>query len=113
MQGIQPRIRTVALLAAAFAAALAGPAAARPIAGDPIGIAALHPPSGTVAFPVLGQVGNGTGDARYGARRGGRLHESQDLFAPAGTPLVAVRDGVVLEAGDDGGRGNYVALFSP
>jgi murein DD-endopeptidase MepM/ murein hydrolase activator NlpD len=25
---------------------------------------------------------------------------------------VAVRDGVVVETGDDGGRGNYVAIFS-
>jgi murein DD-endopeptidase MepM/ murein hydrolase activator NlpD len=41
------------------------------------------------------------------------MHEGQDLFAPAGTPLVAVRDVEVLEAGDGGGRGNYVALFSP
>jgi murein DD-endopeptidase MepM/ murein hydrolase activator NlpD len=35
------------------------------------------------------------------------------VFAPAGTPLVAVRSGIVLEAGSDAGRGNYLALFSP
>ena len=35
------------------------------------------------------------------------------MFAPAGTPLVAVRDGEVVETGNDGGRGNYLALYSP
>ena len=40
------------------------------------------------------------------------MHEGQDVFAPAGTPLVAVRDGVVLETGDDGGRGNYIAIWN-
>ena len=80
-------------------------------AADPMGIAALLPPAGTV-FPVRGAVVYGQGEARYGADRGGRMHEGQDLFAPAGTPLVAVRDVKVLEAGDGGGRGNYVALYS-
>ena len=63
-------------------------------------------------FPVRGPVDYGEGGARYGSDRGGRMHEGQDLFAPAGTPLAAVRDGVVLETGSDGGRGNYVALFN-
>jgi murein DD-endopeptidase MepM/ murein hydrolase activator NlpD len=35
------------------------------------------------------------------------------VFARTGTPLVAVSRGIVLETGDDGGRGNYVAIFSP
>jgi murein DD-endopeptidase MepM/ murein hydrolase activator NlpD len=92
-------------------ATLAAPAAAQP--GTPIGIAALRPEPGTTAFPVRAPVTYGQGEAHYGADRGGRMHEGQDLFAPAGTPLVAVRDVQVLEAGDGGGRGNYVALFSP
>ena len=64
-------------------------------------------------FPVRGQVGWGEQDARFGAYRGGRAHEGQDVFAKAGTPLVAIRDGRIVETGDDGGRGNYVALWSP
>jgi murein DD-endopeptidase MepM/ murein hydrolase activator NlpD len=64
-------------------------------------------------FPVRGPVGFGEHDARFGAWRGGRAHEGQDVFAPAGTPLVAIRDGRVVETGDDGGRGNYVAIWSP
>ncbi len=64
-------------------------------------------------FPVHGAVGWGEQDARFGAFRGGRMHEGQDVFADAGTPLVAIRDGRIVEKGDDGGRGNYVAIWSP
>lgn len=41
----------------------------------------------------------------------GRGHEGQDLFAPAGTALVAVADAVVVASGSDGGRGNYVSIY--
>ena len=63
-------------------------------------------------FPVRGPVRWGEQDARFGASRGGHVHEGQDVFAPVGTPLVALRDGRVVETGDDGGRGNYVAIWS-
>ncbi len=65
------------------------------------------------AFPVEGQFNWGQGGAQFGAGRGGRSHEGQDVFARTGTPLVAVRRGRVIETGNDGGRGNYVAIFSP
>ena len=55
----------------------------------------------------------GAYDAKFGADRGGRRHEGQDVMADSGTPLVAVRDARVIENGNDGGRGNYVALYSP
>jgi murein DD-endopeptidase MepM/ murein hydrolase activator NlpD len=64
-------------------------------------------------FPVRGIVDFGQADARFGAWRGGHRHEGQDVFAKAGTPLVAVRPGTVVETGDDGGRGNYIAIWSP
>jgi murein DD-endopeptidase MepM/ murein hydrolase activator NlpD len=64
-------------------------------------------------FPVRGTIDFGQYDARFGAWRGGRRHEGQDVFADAGTPLVSVRAGRVVETGDDGGRGNYVAIWSP
>ena len=64
-------------------------------------------------FPVRGIVDFGEADARFGASRGGRAHEGQDVFAKAGTPLVSVRAGTVVETGDDGGRGNYIAIWSP
>jgi murein DD-endopeptidase MepM/ murein hydrolase activator NlpD len=46
------------------------------------------------------------------------MHEGQDIFGKVGTPLVAVHDGVVVDGGRDGGRysggrGNYVAIYSP
>jgi murein DD-endopeptidase MepM/ murein hydrolase activator NlpD len=64
-------------------------------------------------FPVRGVMEFGAADARFGAWRGDRRHEGQDVFAEAGTPLVAIREGEVVETGDDGGRGNYVAIWSP
>jgi murein DD-endopeptidase MepM/ murein hydrolase activator NlpD len=66
----------------------------------------------SVVFPVRGRVDWGERDARFGAWRGGHMHEGQDVFAEPGTPLVAIRDGRVVETGDDGGRGNYVAIWS-
>jgi murein DD-endopeptidase MepM/ murein hydrolase activator NlpD len=63
--------------------------------------------------PVRGPVDYGTGTNGFGAGRGGHVHNGQDMFAPSGTPLVAARDGVVLETGSDGGRGNYLVLYSP
>ena len=63
-------------------------------------------------FPVAGEVGFGEWGARYGNFRRGHTHEGQDVFAPAGTPLYAVRDAVVIETGGDGGRGNYIALYN-
>jgi murein DD-endopeptidase MepM/ murein hydrolase activator NlpD len=63
-------------------------------------------------FPVRGAVDWGDAADRFGASRSGHIHEGQDMFAPAGTPLVAIRDGRVVETGDDGGRGNYLAIWS-
>jgi murein DD-endopeptidase MepM/ murein hydrolase activator NlpD len=63
-------------------------------------------------FPMLARPDWGEQDARFGAYRGGHVHEGQDVFAPAGTPLVAIRDGRVVETGDAGGRGNYIAIWS-
>ena len=83
--------------------------AAGQIAEDVSERAAARP---TAVFPMRANPDWGEGDARFGAYRGGHMHEGQDVFAPAGTPLLAVRDGRVVETGDDGGRGNYVAIWS-
>lgn len=68
-------------------------------------------------YPVEGRFDYGEADARFGAWRGGRRHEGQDVFAPAGAPLVAVRTGFVVEeasaeSADSGGRGNFIAIYS-
>lgn len=62
--------------------------------------------------PVDGEVGYGDVIAAFGDARG-RPHEGQDIFAPAGTTLVAAADGVVVDGGTDGGRGNWVAIYDP
>lgn len=64
-------------------------------------------------FPLRGRPDWGESGARFGASRGGRAHQGQDVFAPSGTPLLAVRAGRIIEKGDDGGRGNYIAIWSP
>jgi len=65
------------------------------------------------AFPIVGSARQGEDQGEYGADRGGRMHEGQDLFAPAGTRLHALSDGEVVEKGDNGGRGHYIAVHSP
>ena len=50
--------------------------------------------------PVAGEMGYGERAAKFGASRYGRRHEGQDVFAKPGTPLVAVRDGVVVDGGE-------------
>jgi murein DD-endopeptidase MepM/ murein hydrolase activator NlpD len=62
-------------------------------------------------FPVRGPFNWGQGAAKFAASRGGRSHEGQDVMSREGTPVVAVRDSVVLEDGNNGGRGNYVAFY--
>ncbi len=68
-------------------------------------------------FPVKGEHDFGGPEGRFGSWRGGRRHEGQDVFAKAGTPLVAVRTGIVIDEGSEnsaysGGRGNYIAIYS-
>jgi murein DD-endopeptidase MepM/ murein hydrolase activator NlpD len=75
------------------------------------GSQAIIAASGPV-HPVRSQVDYGDREARFGASRYGHTHEGQDMFAKAGTPLVAVRDATVIDNGNDGGRGNYVAIYS-
>lgn len=98
-------LRSTTTLMCALVCALPAAAAARPMDLAP------SPPVEAV-HPVDGAVGYGEWGARYGNFRNGHVHAGQDVFAPAGTPLVAVRDGVVLETGSGDGRGHYVAIFS-
>jgi len=64
-------------------------------------------------FPIRGRVSYGDAVARFGNNRGDHMHGGQDVFATAGTPLVAVTRGVVVEAGMDGGRGNHIEIYVP
>ena len=63
-------------------------------------------------FPVAGKrsiIGSFWGAARDG---GSRKHEGIDIFARKGTPVVAVTDGVVMEAGNTPRGGKTVWLRS-
>jgi murein DD-endopeptidase MepM/ murein hydrolase activator NlpD len=61
--------------------------------------------------PVVGRPDYGTAENGFGAARSGHVHAGQDVFAAAGTPVVAVADGVIAERGTDAGQGNFVYLY--
>jgi murein DD-endopeptidase MepM/ murein hydrolase activator NlpD len=110
-------VRTASRAAALFAAATTltfGALAAAPVGAipGPDRAAAFGPDLwllGQRYFPLPTAPSYGDG---LGAGRG---HEGQDLFAPAGTPELAIANAVVLEAtgGYNGGRGNYVSIYDP
>jgi murein DD-endopeptidase MepM/ murein hydrolase activator NlpD len=81
------------------------PALVLPAAPRPARVAHVH--------PVEARVDYGEAAARFGNNRGDHVHEGQDVFAPTGTPVVAVADGIVLESGGGDARGNYVAIYEP
>jgi murein DD-endopeptidase MepM/ murein hydrolase activator NlpD len=69
------------------------PLVGQPLTATPLLRAGLH------TFPVVGDVAWGD---TYGARRSdvpGGWHHGDDLFAPLGTPVVAVTDGIVFAVG--------------
>lgn len=55
------------------------------------------------AFPVQGY--QGKIELHHGSNRGG-----SDIFAPRGTPVMAMRDGTVVDAGTSGVGGNNVLI---
>jgi murein DD-endopeptidase MepM/ murein hydrolase activator NlpD len=62
-------------------------------------------------FPIRGKhdlAGGSSG--RFGAGRGGRSHQGQDVFAACGTPLVAARGGKVKFRDFQSAAGNYVVI---
>ena len=64
-------------------------------------------------FPVAGEHTFGGDGSRFGSDRDGgrRRHQGQDVSADEGTPLVAVRGGVVRHTGDQpSGAGIYVVI---
>jgi murein DD-endopeptidase MepM/ murein hydrolase activator NlpD len=61
-------------------------------------------------FPVRGRHNFGQSGARFGAGRGGRSHQGQDVMAKCGTRLVAARGGKVKAKGYQRAAGNYVVI---
>jgi murein DD-endopeptidase MepM/ murein hydrolase activator NlpD len=92
------------------------------LAGDSLEGADGGTPAGLTKGPYFPVVTDnpdfGEGAARFGASRGGHVHEGQDMFTKPGTPLVAVRDGIVIDgAGGKSfysyGGGNSLVIYSP
>ena len=116
---MRPRSRfSIAAVVAAATAVPAASASAGPastlVLGDAERREATSRPGAAGPFdPTVGSADYGSADAAFGAARSGHVHAGQDIFAPAGTAIVAVAGGVVVEAGSDGGRGNFVAVFDP
>ena len=63
---------------------------------DAAGSATVSPSSEGMVCPVAGRVRHS--DDWHAPRSGGRQHQGNDLFAPSGTLLLAVEDGVVDKA---------------
>jgi murein DD-endopeptidase MepM/ murein hydrolase activator NlpD len=61
-------------------------------------------------FPIVGAHSYGMSAGRFGAGRGGRSHQGQDVFAKCGTPLVAVTSGTIKFNGQQSLAGNYIVL---
>ena len=123
-----PHARTKLRIVATGAAVLAGatsaitasaaPPQANVTADDTHRIVPVGPPHLAIHnrpagpfVPVVGKVDYGTAENAFGAGRSGHSHAGHDMFAPPGTPLVAAADAVVIDAGSDGGQGNYVHLY--
>ena len=131
-------MRRILAVAAAFAAAGALPAlpalAADPDPADALRVQAPTAPGALDAarerqrrraaaarerrdpgpfVPIVGKMDYGTAENAFGAARSGHMHAGHDMFAAAGTPLIAVADSVVADVGSDGGQGNYVHLYDP
>ncbi|MFZ5800594.1 MAG: M23 family metallopeptidase [Candidatus Omnitrophota bacterium] len=52
------------------------------------------------------------GDGDFGAKRSGqRLHLGVDILSPIGTPVLAAKCGLVINAEYDRGLGNYVEIL--
>jgi len=101
-----------ALLVGAPIAIGAAPAGAGEPVLDPFVVRAERERAAGPFHPVRGPADYGDAEAAFGNARG-RAHEGQDIFAPAGTPLLAPAAGRVTEIGSDGGRGNWIAIYDP
>ncbi len=62
-------------------------------------------------FPLKGNFTYGEPGSRFGDPRSGHTHQGQDVPAPEGTQIRAVRGGIVKEvAYQAGGAGNYIVI---
>lgn len=86
---------------------------ARPTKATPAPVARVAEDEVLIAFeePVPGRaIVSPFGLRQLPWEGNGRLHEGVDISADLGVPVVAVADGVIVEAGTKGGYGRYVAV---
>ena len=69
-----------------------------------------QPTSVAIGMPVAGHITSPYGLRRHPILGYVRMHAGIDYGAPFGSPIYAVRDGVVTFSGRHGGHGNYVRL---
>lgn len=69
-------------------------------------------PDAALLMPVAGVRVREVADTWGGPRSGGRKHEGQDIFAPAGTPVYAAAPGYVYRIGPNRLGGNTVTVVS-
>jgi murein DD-endopeptidase MepM/ murein hydrolase activator NlpD len=73
--------------------------------------ALFAPLSGTqLRMPVVGISSRNLDDSWHAPRDGGRVHKGIDIFAPRGTEVVAVADGIVSYIGDQKLGGHCIWL---
>ncbi|WP_260926123.1 M23 family metallopeptidase [Novosphingobium sp. 9] len=70
----------------------------------------VQPMTSGLALPVSGRITSPYGPRRHPILGFVRMHAGMDIAAPYGSPIHAVRDGVVNFAGRHGGHGNFVRL---
>ncbi len=64
-------------------------------------------------MPVIGTVTSDYGYREHPVYSGDSFHEGRDIAADEGSPVYAVLDGVVIDAGTAEMAGNYVRLLHP
>jgi murein DD-endopeptidase MepM/ murein hydrolase activator NlpD len=69
------------------------------------------PPDTKLSMPLRNLRVARIADTWHAGRQGGRRHEGQDLFAPAGTPVYSATHGFVIRIGDAGIGGNSVSVM--
>jgi len=73
--------------------------------------ALFAPLNGTqLRMPVVGVTARNLNDSWHDPREGGRVHKGIDIFAPRGTEVIAVADGIVSYIGDQKLGGHCIWL---
>jgi murein DD-endopeptidase MepM/ murein hydrolase activator NlpD len=98
----------IAALIPAVAAAQTG-GSAPPGSTSPPPTTTTTAPAYSQVFPITSSAAHTYGDG-FGASRGSRSHQGQDIFAPCNTMLVSVSNGKVVAKGFQASAGHYVVI---